>query len=623
MTRSVVGGAGALLLGPAQVGPLHFDPPEILFSRASSSSAVEGTATGAIELLPGPPLPAGHRELVLRQGDGELCLRFPVPTPEISGVSGYWQNVQPGVVSLHWPLAEPEWATLRAERPELVVLANARALWQEGEPFVRALAEIRTRVGGYPLLWTPRVALPHRLSLLAWLGVDLLDTTEAIWEAAAGTYFHPIFGVVPAESARAEGACPCASCRSQPPGSLETHTEAIFGFERAEVRLATREGRLRELVEARLTSEPALAEMLRFADQLLRPLLEGRTPVVSGARRNYVLRESRRRPEVTRFLSRIVERYRPPPSKRVLLIVPCSRTKPYRNSRSHRRFASAWAGWPRGPLLHVVSVSSPLGLVPRELEDVYPARQYDIPVTGLWEEDEREAVLRSLNVFVERGAYSQAIVHLDPAEYRFLQGALPERLHPQWTLTDEHTTSAAALRSLQAAIEGADLGPSAPSIGSLAAVKEGLEALARIQFGPRAAELLFAPPTRLEGRPWMQRLTDGTGKDLATWSEERGLFQLTVAGGSRMLPAESYYVEVDPGVRLTGDLFTPGVTAADAAIAPGDAVLLVRSGSLIGVGEAVLSGPLMTELPRGLAVKVRHRAHSPGTSVEERKPTSP
>jgi archaeosine synthase alpha-subunit len=355
----------------------------------------------------------------------------------------------------------------------------------------------------------------------------------------------------------------------------------------------------------------------------LAPLVQARTPVTSRARRTYVLQESRRRPEVTRFLSRIVERYRPPPSKRVLLLVPCSRTKPYRNSRSHRRFARVWENWPHAPLLHIVSVSSPLGLVPRELEDVYPARHYDIPVTGEWAEDERQAVRNALEVFLQRGAYTQVIAHLDPAEYAFLADALPERFHPRWTVSDDHTTSPVALQALRTALDESDLGPAPPSIGPLAAAKEGLESLARIQFGPTAGELLFTPPTRLQGRPWAQRLTDGQGKDLATWAEERGVFQLTVAGGARILPALSLQVEVDPGVTLTGDLFTPGVRAADPAICPGDAVLLVRSGALLGVGEAALTGALMTELPRGLAVKVRHRTHSKAPMPPEGPPTIP
>ena len=33
-------------------------------------------------------------------------------------------------------------------------------------------------------------------------------------------------------------------------------------------------------------------------------------------------------------------------------------------------------------------VTSPLGLVPRDLEEVWPAGHYDIPVTGDWTQDE-------------------------------------------------------------------------------------------------------------------------------------------------------------------------------------------------------------------------------------------
>jgi archaeosine synthase alpha-subunit len=617
IARSTTVGAGALLLGLGQIGEVQFDTPEILWSQPGAKENRDAPAQSRLELLPGAELPAGYRELKLRRGGHELSFRFPVPTPEISGIPGLWQSVHPAVVYVHWPFSDSEWTAVRADRPLLVVLGNARALWQDGEPFIRALQDIRTRLGGFPLLWTPRVALPHRLSLLTWLGVDLVDTTEGLWRTAQGVYFDPTLGAIESPTARADHACPCSSCQSDPPGSLVDHTEATFAREMAEVRRAVREGRLRELVEARLTAEPTLSEQLRYADRILSPLLQSRVPVTARARRTYVLRESRRRPEVLRFLSRVVERYRPPPSKRVLLLVPCSRTKPYRNSRSHRRFARTWENWPRAPLLHVVSVSSPLGLVPRELEDVYPARHYDIPVTGEWDEDERQAVLRALDVFLQRGAYTQVIAHLDPVEYDFLVKALPERLHPRWTLTDDHTTSPAALQALRTALDESDLGPAPPSLGPLAAAKEGLEGLARIQFGPAASELLFTPPTRLQGRPWAQRLTDGQGKDLATWAEERGLFQLTVAGGARILPATSLWVEVDSGVTLTGDLFTPGVRSADSAICPGDAVLLVRSGALLGVGEAVLSGLLMTELPRGLAVKVRHRNHPTDSSMME------
>ncbi len=598
--------AGGVIAGPATLGPVPVEVPELAYARPSTELRDVGNPE-QVELRLEPGAPEGQRSLRVRRGPTEIALHFPIPTPEVSGVAGLRHEAAPGIWVVHWPLDDAECVALAETRPEVVVLGNARNLWREGEPFVRAVGEIRNRLGGGPLLWTPRVGLPHRLAFLAWAGIDIVDTTEGLWQSAQGAFADIDLGSVSAKVVRESRSCPCPSCGSDPPGGFAEHTEYLYRWEHARVRAAIRDGRLRELVEARLTAEPGLAEMLRYGDRLWAALLEERTPVVDRTHRNYVLAESRRRPEVRRFIARLLDRYEPPPSKRVLLLVPCSRTKPYRNSPSHRRFARAWEALAHAPLVHVVSVSSPLGLVPRELEDVYPARHYDVPVTGQWDTDERAVVRAALDRLLARGNYRQAILHLDPREYSFLADAVPGRLRPRWTIEDERTTSVEAIAQLRAALAGADFGDDPPVVGTLGAVKEGLESLACFQFGSPAARLLFAPPTRLEGRPWRQRLADGKHTDLATWSEERGLFQLTVVGGARILPTRTLWVEVDPGLTLAGDLFTPGVRASDPGIRTGDAVVLVRSGALLGVGEAALPGRLMTELPRGLAVRVRHR----------------
>ncbi|EQD55473.1 PUA domain-containing protein, partial [mine drainage metagenome] len=84
--------------------------------------------------------------------------------------------------------------------------------------------------------------------------------------------------------------------------------------------------------------------------------------------------------------------------------------------------------------------------------------------------------------------------------------------------------------------------------------------------------------------------------------------QLTVRGAERIHPASTLEIEIAPEVRLSGDLFTPGVVAADPAIRVGDAVVLTQEGHVVAVGEAALPGRLMTEMARGLAVQVRHHA---------------
>ncbi|EQD40771.1 archaeosine tRNA-ribosyltransferase, partial [mine drainage metagenome] len=223
-----------------------------------------------------------------------------------------------------------------------------------------------------------------------------------------------------------------------------------------------------------LPAEPVLGELLRYADHELGGLLEERTPVTRETSHAYVLLESHRRPEMARFRRRLLERYVPPPSKTVLLLVPCSRTKPYRLSRSHRRFAAALDGLRPIERLHVVSVSSPIGLVPRELEDVPPARDYDIPVTGEWEDRERRTIVDGVRHLASRGHYRRAIVHLDPAEYGFLRDAWPPELPVVWTLPSDRTTTREALAALRAAAAEALEGERAVAGGPLAVVREEL-----------------------------------------------------------------------------------------------------------------------------------------------------
>jgi len=613
MPRSVQSMDGLALQGSATVAGLSLRTPEVAVTAVPGATGATGPS-GTLVLTTGPPTEPGRRSAQLGSGGQSLVINFPIPAPEVSGIPGALVESAPGVWVVHAPLAPEEWTALGAARPELVVLGNARTLFNSGSIFEETIRDLRDRVGPAPILWAPRVALPHRLAFLAYVGVDLLDTTEGRWKTTDGKFLDATLGDLDPAAAVREGACGCSDCAAGGPPQ-GAHVAAQYAQELARVRTAIASHRLRELVESREVAEPALAEHLRYADRILGPLLEERTAVVGTELRGYVHRESLRRPEVSRFLLRLKERYRPPPAKELLLLLPCSKTKPYRLSPSHRRYWGALEGLPYLSRVHVVSVTSPLGLVPRELEDVHPARHYDIPVTGDWDEEERRRVLDLLRHLLSTGHYRAVVHHLDPEEYGFLKGA-SDQVPSVWSAPDEHTLSREALGALRAAVAAGLEGTSPAAGGPLAVVREELREIAAVQFGRDAAERLFAPPVRLAGRPWFQRLVDGSGTDLASWREERGLFQLTVAGARRMSDAHSLEVEVAPEVPLEGDLFCPGVVRADPAIRVGDAVTLVRSGSVVAVGEAELPGRLMTGLGRGRAVEVRHRARSatPGHS---------
>jgi archaeosine synthase alpha-subunit len=590
---------GLAVQGTAGLGPLRLRTPVVL------------DAGGAETLDSGPtvahaPAPAGVRRLALAQGTERFELEVPVQAPEVTPGGGV-VLLGAGAALLHAPLERRLLRELRPSRPELLILGNARALWNDGAALVEAVGSIRAEVGAAPLLWGPRVALPHRLPLLAYLGFDLLDTTEGELRAASGEFLDVALGPRRVSPSETDRGCDCAACSSSPRGSLVAHARVAYRRAALEVHGALGRGNLRELVEGRLASEPAMAELLRYADRYLAGLLESRSPVTGTGTHGYVLAESLRRPEMRRFRDRLVERYRPPPSKTVLLLVPCSRTKPYRRSPSHRRFATALEGQRGAQQVHVVSVSSPIGIVPRELEDVPPARHYDIPVTGDWSAEEQELVLRGVAHLIRSGNYRRVVAHLDPEEYGFLIESLPADLRTEGTVVDARPTSPASLALLRAALARALEGAPSPGIGPLAVVAEELRELASVQFGRAAAERLFTPPVRLAGRPWFQRVTDGH-QDLASVREERGLFHLTVAGALRLgdtLPR----IDVEPRLSLEGDLFAPGVLGGAAEIRSGDSVGLFQDGRLAAIGEAVLPGPMLGDLQRGLAVRVRHRRH--------------
>jgi len=107
------------------------------------------------------------------------------------------------------------------------------------------------------------------------------------------------------------------------------------------------------------------------------------------------------------FFNYVIARYQPPPSKDMLVFLQCSVSRPYSKSPSHASMRKgirlAVGKDPRADFdecrCHVVVLSSVIGPVPYELEDVYPAD--------------------------ERGG---GVKHMGPEEYDFARPILAERL---------------------------------------------------------------------------------------------------------------------------------------------------------------------------------------------------
>jgi archaeosine synthase len=304
--------------------------------------------------------------------------------------------------------------------------------------------------------------------------------------------------------------------------------------------------------------------------------------------------QSLHRPEIVRFRRRIRERYRKPPSARVLLLLPCSARKPYSTSRSHRRFRDAVLAGGNPSAVHEVIVTSPLGLIPRELEWFHPARDYDIPVTGDWSRDETAMVQEDLRAFLETNRYDAVIAHLGP-EAPIVQEVLPEVV----LSTKDRPTSDESLASLTRILDETTEGFERVSKGLR--FSEEMTNRATFQFGAAGQDLVEG--ARFHGRlPTVRIVRGGTQVAMHT---ARGMLSLTLAGGEILSKEDAHWVEIED-FHPAGNVFAVGVEDAAPEIRPGDEVVVRHGGDVRAVGTARLAVPEMKDLQRGEAVHVRH-----------------
>ncbi|GAI86743.1 unnamed protein product, partial [marine sediment metagenome] len=85
---------------------------------------------------------------------------------------------------------------------------------------------------------------------------------------------------------------------------------------------------------------------------------------------------------------RLLKRFTPESWTKLIIILPCSAKKPYSESKSHKKFHSIIRKFRDFPDFQEIILTSPLGAIPRQLENIYPVNSYDISVTGDWDNEE-------------------------------------------------------------------------------------------------------------------------------------------------------------------------------------------------------------------------------------------
>jgi len=487
---------------------------------------------------------------------------------------------------------------------DMFIVANAHQLFQQPKKFTDFMTDLREEIGYDKTIYTPTIGTPSSLALLTYMGIDFFDSTSAITAARNNTLFFTYGNYKKDELIEIPCSCPVCSKFKGKPSEMSfqdilNHNYYVLLSEMKQVRNSINNGSLRNLVEIRSKSSPDLCTILRTFDNYHYDFLEKRTSITSKQKLIATTKESLVRPEIKRFQQRAINRYRKPDSTRVLLLLPCSAKKPYSFSKSHHFFRERIMSSGNPFVVHEVIVTSPLGLVPRELELIYPAYAYDIPVTGIWDEDEKKMIRNMLSEYLKQNKYDKIIVHLPSEITDFINNILGKTI----VTCVDHPTSNESLEHLSDVLKETvkDFDRVKPALRQ----EEDVKCFATYQFGRKIANKLLKG-CNVRGRHPSLKIIDKQ-KQLGMIIKDRGLISLTLDGGTRVIESNEYWVEIFDDFTLKGSVFAPGVKDADINIRVGDEVIVKRNNNLCAVGVAMMNGDEMKSLSFGEAVKVRHK----------------
>ncbi|WP_049922664.1 archaeosine synthase subunit alpha [Halopiger djelfimassiliensis] len=476
-------------------------------------------------------------------------------------------------------------------------VSDVQSVMGHGAALVEAVVTVREAIPADTALLFSGVATPRNVALLAYAGVDLVDETAAVVKGTEGRYLttDEAYFLEDLE----ELPCSCSACQ-QPREEFTRedcveHNRNALRAELGIVRRRIRDGRLRDYVEGQARHDQWLTAAMRELDDQW-GYLEERTPILRDAQINAATEDTLRRVEIQRFADRVTTRYRNR-FKNPLVLVPCSATKPYSESQSHRQFHDAiqWRG-------HLVSMTSPIGVVPQELETTYPAQHYDTVVTGRWSEDEKEFVSEVLRRYLERNEYPAIIAHVPDEGYRDIVERVEKRLELDVTYTvpeGGHPTDDESISNLSEALSG-EL-----KYSKREREHNTVRAIADYLLGDGAGDALFEEIKTTSRYPKIQ-VRDDEDTQLATMVPQYGTLSFTLAGARRWVESDAPVkrVEID-GFVPHGSVLAPGIVDADEDIRVGDEVV-VEGPKAFGVGRAEMFGREMAESTRGIACEIRH-----------------
>jgi 7-cyano-7-deazaguanine tRNA-ribosyltransferase len=259
---------------------------------------------------------------------------------------------------------------------------------------------------------------PFMFALAVALGCDLFDSAayalyarEDRYMTENGTYRLNELEYFP---------CACPKCSRSTPRKisdlkqegrtafLAEHNLYVCSAEMRRVKQAVKDGRLWEHLEMRAHTHPALLQALRTLPKY-KEFIEKHSPITKKSGLFFFNSLGLTRPEVVHHRKMLGQRYSKPEEAETLILVPQTETKPFHKSKEYKQIAKTVKLQEQEEgMVHTCFYAAPFGVIPIELDEVYPLSQHETVVPP--DRETVEYVANQVAEYVGRTSYSTVIL---------------------------------------------------------------------------------------------------------------------------------------------------------------------------------------------------------------------
>lgn len=324
------------------------------------------------------------------------------------------------------------------------------------------------------------------------------------------------------------------------------------------------------------------------------------------------------RPDFQYFRTNLIKNYNPEYWTRLILLLPCSAKKPYSQSHSHQKFYKAIRAFHEFPAFQEIILTSPLGAIPRQLENIYPANCYDISVTGYWDSEEIQIASDMLGDLLKKYDSDIPIIcHLEGG-YKEIAKKTEKQIGNKFYFTDidEQITSPISLNNLEHLIKEHkdDYNPPQHQPKTSPLTQTWIRKLSKIvdyEYGKGFGDKLVEHGIRYKENRLHTKMfffDENSNEKVGTLRYATGKLRLTINGVGKIAFDESFtnYVIFDGNTIRGNTLFRPGIKDIPPTLLPNQNICIFDKNkeNVVAMGDMIVSSKFIYNSTSGRIVKL-------------------